>query len=313
MASPRAPPGRKWRISTASSGASFPTNSTVAAALQAGEIDWWLTPGADFLPLLRQAGGLKVEITVPTGYIATMRFNQLNPPFDNAAIRRVILGAVTQSEYMIGMVGTDHALWHDGCGFFCPGTPMASQAGMEALTGPRDLAKSRRALEEAGYKGERIVLLAPADIPSAKALADISADLFRKLGTNLDVQTMDWATLVQRRAKTDPVAEGGWSLFHTSWAGTDMMTPAGHVFLRGNGRAATVGWPNAPDLESLRDAWFQAPNTAAQAKICADMQIDAFRDVPYVPLGQYFAPTAYRADLSGVLHGNPVFWNVRRG
>ena len=133
------------------------------------------------------------------------------------------------------------------------------------------------------------------------------------MGANVDYQAMDWATLVQRRAKQTPVEQGGWNMFHTSWAGTDMMTPAGHVFLRGNGKDATVGWPTSPKLEELRNAWFAAPDEAEQKKICEEMQERAFEDVPYVPLGQYLAPTAYQANLTGMLNGNPVFWNVRRG
>ena len=42
------------------------------------------------------------------------------------------------------------------------------------------------------------------------------------------------------------------------------------------------------------------------------MQRQAFVDVPYVPLGQFFSPTAYRADLDGVLKGVALFYGVRR-
>jgi peptide/nickel transport system substrate-binding protein len=290
----------------------IPDSGTVAAAMQRGEVDWWLTPDADLLPPLRRDRNLKVEITVPTGLVATMRFNHLTKPFDNPAIRRALIGAVTQSDFMEGMVGTDPILWRDHTGYFCPGTAMASDAGMAALTGPRDLAKVKSELAAAGYQGEKVVLLAPTDIASAKALADISADLLKRLGMNVDYQAMDWATLVQRRAKQDPVEQGGWSLFHTSWNGSDMLTPAGHVFLRGNGRAAAPGWPSSPRIEELRDAWFKAPDLTAQKAICAQMQLQAFVDVPDIPLGQYFAPTAFQANLTGVLVGSPVFWNVRR-
>ncbi len=62
---------------------------------------------------------------------------------------------------------------------------------MEALTAVRDLARSRRALEAAGYQGERVMLMMPTDIPSVAALAEMTADLFRKLGLDLDAQTMD--------------------------------------------------------------------------------------------------------------------------
>jgi peptide/nickel transport system substrate-binding protein len=294
----------EWRI--------MPDPSTVAAALQKGEIDWWLSPDADLLPLLRKQAGVTVQSTVPTGFVATMRFNQLVPPFDNPALRRAIIGAVTQADYMVGMVGTDPSLWHDKVGYFCPDTPLASTAGMEALTGPRDLNAVKKAIADAGYKGEKVVILSPTDIASAKALAEITADLLQRLGMNVDAEAMDWATLVQRRVKTDPVEQGGWSIFHTSWSGLDMVNPAGHVFLRGNGRAAAPGWPDSPKIEALRAAWFIAPDLAAQKTLADQLQLQAFQDVPYIPLGQYFMPTAYRKNLTGILKGSPVFWNVRR-
>ena len=294
----------EWRI--------MPDSATVAAALQQGEIDWWLTPQADLLPLLRRAERLNVTNIVPTGFVATLRFNQLQPPFDNPAIRRALLGAIAQSDYMIGMVGTDPSLWRVPTGYFTPNTPLANDAGMAALTGPRDLDAVRHALDAAGYRGEKIVLLTPTDIASAKALADISADLLHRLGMNVEAPAMDWATLVGRRVKMDPVAQGGWSIFHTSWSGLDQINPAGHIFLRGNGKAASPGWPDSPKLEALRDAWFKAPDLPAQQALAREMQMQAFQDVPYIPLGQYFQPTAYQKNLTGVLTGSPVFWNVRR-
>jgi peptide/nickel transport system substrate-binding protein len=294
----------EWRI--------MPDPATVAAALQQGEIDWWLAPDADLLPLLRRQSSLKVRAIVPTGFIATMRFNQLQPPFDKAEVRRALLGAVNQDDYMTGMVGTDHSLWRDGAGYFCPDTPMATEAGMQALTGPRDLSKVKRNLEAAGYHGEKVVVLTPTDIASARALAEITADLLRRLGMNVEAPAMDWATLVQRRVKMDPPDQGGWSIYHTSWSGADMLNPAGHVFLRGNGKQAAPGWPASPQLEALRNAWFRAPDATAQKRICEQMQLQAFQDVPYIPLGQYFMPTAYQANLDGILNGNPVFWNLRR-
>jgi peptide/nickel transport system substrate-binding protein len=294
----------EWRI--------IPDGGTVAAALQTGEIDWWLIPDADLLPPLKQNRKLVVRIVDPAGFIATMRFNHLNPPFDNAAMRRALVGAVVQSDYMTGMVGTDSSLWRT-CGVFCPGTPMASDAGLAALTGPRDPAAVKRALAAAGYAGQKIVLLGPTNIASAKALADISNELFTKtLGLNVDYQAMDWAALVQRRAKQEPLDQGGWSIYHTSWSGADQLNPVGHVFLRGNGKQATVGWPTSAKLESLREAWLAAPDLAAQQAIAADIQRQALEDVPYIPLGQYSLPAVHQANLTGVLDGNPVFWNVRR-
>jgi peptide/nickel transport system substrate-binding protein len=286
---------------------------TVASALQRGEVDWWGTAPADLVPLLRTKADLAVSVLVPTGLIATMRFNHLQAPFNNPAIRRALLGAVNQADYMMAVMGEDRRTWRDGVGYFCPGSPMANDAGMSALTSPRNLDAARRALSEAGYDGDRVVLLGPMDIPSTKALALVTADLLKKLGVNLDFQAMDWATVVQRRTKTESVDKGGWSIFQTSWAGLDQFNPAGHVFLRGNGRDAAPGWPIAPRIEALRDQWLQAPDLATQKLVAERMQEQAFVDVPYIPLGQVIASTAARADLSGMLEGQPLFWNIRRG
>jgi peptide/nickel transport system substrate-binding protein len=291
----------------------MPDSSTVASALQRGEIDWWYTPPTDLQPLLAGSRGVKTEVIVPTGTIATMRFNHLQKPFDNPAIRRAMFGAIIQSDYMTAVAGEDRSRWRDGVGYFCPGTPMASDAGMERLTGKHDLDQAKRDLAAAGYKGERVVLLGPMDIPSTKAMAEVTADVLKKLGVNLDFQAMDWATLVQRRIKTEPVEQGGWSIFQTSWSGLDQFNPAGHVFLRANGRNAAPGWPTSEKLESLRDDWLKAPDLAAQKKLAEQMQLQAFEDVPYIPLGQTITPTAFRSDLTGMLDGLPLFWNIKRG
>ena len=55
-----------------------------------------------------------------------------------------------------------------------------------------------------------------------------------------------------------------------------------------------LGWPTAPKIEELRTQWFEAPDLAAQKKIAVEMQQQALIDLPYVPLGQTFAPTCYR-------------------
>jgi peptide/nickel transport system substrate-binding protein len=295
----------EWSIS--------PDVATVANALVNGELDWWGTPVADLLPLLRKGRGVVTPVNVPTGLIATMRFNQMQKPFDNPAIRRAIVHAVQQSDYMEAVQGDDRATWRDGVGYFCPGTPMASDAGMENLTRPRNLDAVKKELEAAGYKGERVALLGPMDIPSTKAMAEVTEDMLKKIGINVDFQAVDWATVIQRRTKMDPVDQGGWSIFQTSWGGVDQFNPAVHVFLRGNGKDGLFGWPVSPRIEELRAAWFKAPDLAAQKKICEQLQLQAFEDVPYIPLGQALGPTAYRADMKGVLTGLPLFWNITRG
>ena len=192
-----------------------------------------------------------------------MRFNHLNPPFDNPAIRRAMLGAVNQSDYMIGMVGTDDPLWRDQVGFFCPGTPMASDAGMEALTGPRDLAKVKRELEAAGYKGEKIVLLAPTDIPSAKALADITADMLQKLGMNVDYAGDGLGHAGAAPRQEGPGGSGRLEhLPHLLERRSTSSTRPATSSCAATARTPPSAGRRSPTIEELRDAWFEAPDLA---------------------------------------------------
>ena len=287
-----------------------PDPSTAAAALQAGETDWWEYAAADLLPLIRRNPRLVARVQDPAGQGALLRMNHLQPPFDNPAIRRVVLHAVIQADFLTAMMGEDRALWHDGAGVFTPGTPLANDAGMEALTAPRDMDRLRADLVAAGYKNEPVALVVPTDFPNLKALSDVGADLLHRLGMNVDYQATDWGTLLTRRAKKDPVASGGWSLFFTFSAGTDMATPAAYLMLRGTGEKAWFGWPTDPELERLRDTWFAAPDLAAQKPIARALQARVFDTVPFVPLGQYFQTTAYRRAVQGTGEGFATFWNV---
>jgi peptide/nickel transport system substrate-binding protein len=290
----------------------IPDPGTSVGAMQTGEMDWWENPTPDMLPLLQSAGNLIVRITDPTGLMACMRLNEIQPPFDNPAIRRALLKAVNQTDFMIAVSGDDPKMRHVPSGIFCPSMPMGTDVGLDIFTGPRDYAGAKREIEAAGYKGEKVVLLAPTDFPILKAEADVGADTMRKMGLNVDYQAMDWGTVVQRRAKPEPIDQGGWSVFHTFWSGLDQANPVNHAFLRGNGRQGIFGWPTAPKLEELRNAWIEAPDLAAQKKIAEQMQLQALQDVPYVPLGQTFSPTSYRKEISGILNGFVIFWNVQR-
>lgn len=290
----------------------IPDSATAANALQNGEVDWLRWPLVDLLPQLRRAPGVKVSLIEPTGLIGKFRFNHLQPPFNNPRVRQAILPAFSQADYMTAAQGDDHSLWHDGVGFFTPGTQMESVVGMEALTGKRDLALARKLLKESGYNNERTVVMLPDDFPIYKAMAQVTAQLLKDIGFNVDLQSVDWATAMQRRAKPDPVEKGGWSVFHTGWGGDQEVNPVSNIWLRGNGKDAAPGWPTSPGIEELRNAWMRVPDTASQKKLCDDIQRQAFADLPYIPTGQLFAPVAHRADLVGMLHGLPLFWNIRR-
>ncbi len=291
----------------------IPDAGTKVAALQAGEQDWWENPTHDLLPLLRKDPHVTVAISNPTGAVNMLRPNHLQPPFDKPEVLQALLWGVDQRACMEAIVGTDPAMYHVPHGVFCPNTPMASDAGLAPLLGPRDYAKAKEKLKAAGYAGEKVAMLVATDYAQFKAICDVMADSLTQCGMNVDYIATDWGTMLQRRNNRGPVDQGGWSLFATGWEGEDHMNPSNHYAIRGNGddKAAWPGWCVSPKLEAYRNAWFEAPDEAAQKKICTDMQLQCMVDVPSIPVGQFQQPTAYRKTITGVLPGFATFWNVR--
>ncbi len=286
--------------------------ATAAAALQQGEIDWYEQPPPELQVLLRSNRNLVVERIDERPLPAVMRFNHLHPPFNDRKLRQAILPAIVQSDFMSAIVGPDPADFIADLGVFTPGTPLANAAGMEVLTGPRDVAAAKRLMREAGYTNQAMRLIGPTDILSPAAMTQVAADLFRRLDFNMDLALSDWGTVVQRRASREPLDKGGWSVFLTAFGSFDHVDPAGHSGVRGNGLDGWFGWPTIPRLEVLRDAWFDAPDLAAQQSIAKDIQRTVLEEVAYVPVGAYYSNTALRKDLSGRVSGFALFWNLKR-
>jgi peptide/nickel transport system substrate-binding protein len=291
----------------------IPDTGTAAAALKAGEADWYEQPPADLIPVFATNKDVVVATVDPLGNHGILRFNHVLPPFNNLKLREAVLNLVDQKDYMRAAAG-DEKYWKVCAALFICGTPLETNARADALLKGPNLAKAKQLIEEAGYKGERIVLMSATDQPVVHGQALVTLEALRKAGLNIDFQANDRGTLITRRASKEPLDKGGWSIFHTWAAAPDLFSPAVNIPLRGNGDKAWFGWPTDDKIESLIDAWFKASDPAAQKKLVADIQVEAYgNDVPYIPTGQFVIPTAYRKNLDGIIIAPVVFlWNVEK-
>jgi peptide/nickel transport system substrate-binding protein len=293
----------EWRI--------IADTATAAAALQQGEVDWLEAPQADLQPLLRKRKEIALDVIDPTGWTGFLRFNQLQKPFDNVIIRQAVLMAVNQEDYLRAAAGDDPASYTVCKSVFPCGTPLGRQLGTDAMRG--DLAAAKQLLKEGGYAGEKVVILQAADLPPYGDFATITAELLKQIGMTVDLVATDWGTITQRRAKKEPVEQGGWSIFVSGVNGPAIMNPAVNFLLRGQGQRGYFGWYENGEIEKLAFEWLQSDKEADRARLADLIQGVAFRTVPYVPLGQYVVRTAYRRNVSGVLHGPAVLpWNVAK-
>ena len=290
----------------------MPEPATSAAAVRAGEVDWLEAPAPDLLPLLRRDPALTVRVNDQTGVLPVLRFNCIQPPFDNAGIRRAVLSATSQAEFLAAF-SNDTSLQRHPVGAFCPGTPMANDAGLQKLSAPVSTSVARRAVADAGYRGEPVVVLGASDHPVNGVMSQVCADLLKQLGMNVEYRNMDAGTMFQARANRNPPDKGGWSIFPTSVPGIDLLNPMTSNMLQANGQAGWYGWPTDPLLERLRADWLVAPDQAAELEISRQVQREALQQALFMPLGQILQPTAYRSSLTGMLPGFAKFWEVRKG
>ena len=181
----------------------IPDAMTKAAALDNGEADWWENPTPDMLPGLAANPEITVAPDNPMGIMTMMRFNQLQPPFNNLKMRQAMLLVVDQAEFMTALAG-DPRHWNVCASFFTCGGPMANDDGSQVLTGPRDFAAAKRLIAEAGYKGEKITVLDSVELANSHIPALVTADLLKRLVLNVELVSADWSAISARRASKKP-------------------------------------------------------------------------------------------------------------
>ncbi|MBX9596570.1 MAG: ABC transporter substrate-binding protein [Roseomonas sp.] len=291
----------------------MPDPATASAALQNGEIDWWENPLTDLVPVLRRNRNIRVDIADPLGNIGSFRMNHLHKPFNDVRIRRAVLAAMSQEDYMTALVGNDRNLWSALPGFFTPNTPLYSEEGGDILKGPRNMDMARRLLAEAGYNNEPVTCLVAQDQPITKAMGDITADLLKRMGMNVDFVATDWGTVGQRRAMKNPPGQGGWSMFHTWHAGADAINPVVYNAVRANGDGAWFGWPNVPAVEAEVPNWLAASTLAEERTVIGRLNRAAMDNVVYAPTGFFLSYQAWRSNVSGIVKGPiPFPWGVSK-
>ena len=285
----------------------IPDQATAGAALEAGEVDYWENIPLDYIPKLEKNAQVSVFVTDPRGSQGCLRPNHLHPPFNNKKARQALLYMVDQKMYLDAVIGNSKYYRTCPAIFMCGGTPFES-----SVAAPKpDLEKAKQLLKEGGYDGRPLIVLDPTDSPYAHAPALVTAEMLRKIGANVDLQAMDWSTMVARRANKNPAGQGGWHVFHTWATGLDVVTPAVNAWIGGAGEKAWFGWPTNEEMEKLRAQFTREPDAAKQKQLVEQIQKLTYEEVPYVSWGQFVVPNAFRKNVQGVLQfGATVLWNI---
>lgn len=287
----------------------LPDAQTALNALVTGELDIFEELPPDLFPIVQRSRSLRLGPQDSVGVQAIFRMNQAVPPFDNPRLRQAMRLLVNPAHAMPAYM-TEPSLWRDCRSYYTCTSPYRTEVGWVTP----DLDAARRAVAESGYDGTPVVVLDAQDSTISHTFALVSADLLRQVGITVDVQAMDWATLIQRRLSRNPASQGGWGLFVSAPTGLDGMDPSGHNAMRSAcERTALPGWPCDAEMERLRNAFIAASNDSQRAESAEAYHRRATETVPYVPLGQFSLVRGYSARLQGILDAPvPVYWNISK-
>jgi peptide/nickel transport system substrate-binding protein len=286
-------------------------HQTAINALLAGEIDYLESPPHDLLPVLKKDANILLITGNPLGNQYAFRYNTLAKPFDNAKVRQAVMVAFNQKDFLEAVIG-DPAYYKVCKSLFPCGSPNESFKGMEGFL-DSNFDKAKALLKEAGYDGTPIVLMHSTDLGVLTNLAPVAKNLMEKAGFKVDMQSMDWQTLVARRAKKDPPSQGGWHAFLTSWTAADLLNPVMSGFINASCDTAMFGWPCDKEMESLRDQYARETNPAKLKAIAEAVQVRETQYPTHVWLGQWYSPVAFRKNVDGLIPAPAtIFWGIEK-
>ncbi|WP_233236807.1 ABC transporter substrate-binding protein [Bordetella sp. LUAb4] len=285
----------------------IPDAQTAVNALRNGEIDFVEDVPPDLMPQLEGAKGITLKSFGKNSNMFTLRMNWLQPPFNNLKVRQAALVAFNQTDYLEAQIGDPKVYQLCGAVLSCV-SPYASEEGATQIKAP-DLKHARQLLKDSGYKGEKVVILHATDLPIFTNIAPVTAEALRGIGMNVEVQSMDFTTLLARRTKKDPVEQGGWSIFQSSMTSLELMSPVGNPNLDGRGDTGYAGWSKDDAMEDLRNRFAATSDEAERKKLALEIQRHAYAQVMYVPLGGYSKFKGYDAKFADMVDAPiPLFW-----
>ena len=290
----------------------MPDATTAANALVTGEIDFWDTAAPDLASFLRKRG-ITVQRTASLPTVAFVRPNFQVPPFNDVRARQALALLVNQDEMMEAVAGDD-GQWSRCYSFSVCGSEFGTERGSEPYR-KVDVVRAKRLLSDAGYKGERIVLLGTPQLAPINAMTQVLAQNLQQAGVDVDVQMTDFATMLQRiNARDKPIGAGGYHLFAYYAVGSSWFHPLMNVSLDLDCKVS--GWPGYPcdpKGEALRQVFLAAPDDASRKAAFDSLQDELWTFLPYIPAGQFDVTNAYRNNIGGVLDSCFLaYWNVTK-
>lgn len=256
---------------------------------------------ADQLPVesyKKVAGAAKPVLTMPYGFVY-MPTNTKQGVMSNVKIRQAMQMALNDEDLLTAGFG-DPQFFQLAANFFPEGSPFYSDAG-KASYNKGDAAGAKKLLEAAKYDGAPVRILNSKQYDFHNRIALVMAEQLKEAGFKVQLDVVDWATLVQRR--NDPAA---WDIYitHSAFLPEPMLTPP----QMGEG---APGWWSTPEKAAALAALNGETDPAKRGALWGKVQEVIYEEVPFIRPGNFAALSGASTKLKGYTPMPwPAFWNV---
>ncbi|MEO4014216.1 MULTISPECIES: ABC transporter substrate-binding protein [Pseudomonas] len=279
-------------------------NNVRLQKLKANECQIALYPKPDDVPSIKADPNLKVDelAAMTTSYTA---MNTTRKYMSDVRVRQAINIAFDKQTYVNSLYGKGNAVIGTG-----PYPPTLLGFNDNLKNPPRDLAKARELLKEAGVPEGTVITLftrnggGPTN-PNPLLGAQMMQSDLAQIGLKLDIRVMEWGEML-KRAKN-----GEHDMVSAGWAGDNgdpdnFLTPNLSCDAAQNGENY-ARWCNK-EFQALIDKARGGTEPAARAAIY-EQALDVFdKDQPWIPMAYPKMFTAMRKNVEG-FHQSPLTTN----
>ncbi len=237
----------------------------------------------------------------PTAW-STAVLNHKQGMMADKRIRQAVQAALDMEPIMAAGFGHKDFYRLDASLFFAEQPFWHSRVAAERYN-QKDKAKAARLLREAGYGGQPVRWLTTKEYEHFYRTALVARQQLEEAGLKVDLQVLDWATLVQRRNKPEL-----WDVFSTFFA----FVPDPVIFT--GIQCNWPGWWCHEEKERLMEALSKESDPKKRKALWERVQVVFYEDVGRIKLGDFFGLDVTRKELRGFQSTpEPFLWNTWLG
>ena len=266
-----------------------PDVATRVAQIETGELDLAEDLNLDSYERLKSNPNVRAIVVKPYNWLVAV-FNKKEGIGTNQRVRQVWQAAIDIEPIMKTVAGgrsefyrMDSSLcfaeitqWHTQL----PGLPWNEH----------NKEKAKRLLQEAGYKGEPLRFMTTQEYKWMYDFALLTKQQLEDVGFNIDLQVVDWSTLVQRR--NNPKA---YDVFTTGMASGAMLDPT-HLDV------VSCGWPGwncDEEVQAIQSELARETDYEKRFTLWKKQTRLFYEKVPVIRYGDLFGPRAIRGTVKG--------------